>query len=351
MPKTSLTEKLVHSKRDAGGTIAKNRLTFQVSYGIHLIMEFFNTDSVIFIDYFEDIAILNSPDNPDTIRLYQIKTTDKIQPLYLTAVISEKWVQKLYANAQQYGEHFEEGHLVCNDDIISEQTKAFVNLKNCLKDPLNAVICDKLKSVIAKDLKIAENDVDLEKFYLIRTHLSTMNHKSEVEHNFETFLLNEREDIQVTMARTIYKSLYEILDVQFNREYPTQATDLTEIIKNKGIKISDANGIVKTAVRRQVPQKDKIFDYFKVTSLKDRQKLGTAYARVKGDMYESDNTFSVLKDRINDCIKKNEEVDIEKILDKVYSEISKVNNCPEPYKEENFLRLLIMILIIQYGCE
>jgi hypothetical protein len=349
MTKTSLTEKLVHSKRDAGGTIAKNRLTFQISYGIQLIMEFFSTDSVLLMDYFEDIAVLNNPDNPDAIKLYQIKTNNASRPLSLTAVISDRWVQKLYENATQFGEHLEEGQLVCNDDIMNEKTTAFVNRKNCLKDLENAAIADKLKRAIANDLKIAEDAVDLSKFFVVRTYLSTLNHKSDVEHEFETFLQKSHEDIQVVMARIIYRNLYDILDNKFNREMSTKNTDLAEIIKNKGVKISEISEDIKDAVKMQVPQKDEIFRFFNITVLKERQKLATAYTNLKIDMHKKDKVFLQFKKRVCDCIENNSQYSQHVIIEMVYSELSIAKDTPLPYKEESYLRLLIMIMVMKYG--
>ncbi len=41
---------------------------------MQLIMEFYSLDFLVLMDYIEDIAVIDNPDNPSSIHLYQIKT-------------------------------------------------------------------------------------------------------------------------------------------------------------------------------------------------------------------------------------------------------------------------------------
>ena len=77
------------------GSRTKNRLTIQISYAIQLIMELYTTDYLILMDYIEDVSVIENPDDPTSIHLYQVKTKSADQQYQLSTVISEEWYQSL----------------------------------------------------------------------------------------------------------------------------------------------------------------------------------------------------------------------------------------------------------------
>jgi hypothetical protein len=344
----SLSKKITECEREIAGSIAKNRLSFQISYGMKLIMDFYDADYVILMDYIEDIAVLNSLEHPESIKLYQIKTKNTARQLTLTTVISEKWLNKLYKSAIQFGEFFVEGELVCNEDIVHSGANAFSNAKNCLDSTTVAAACQ-IKKAIADDLGIAENEVDLSKFYITRTQLTTANHKNEVEHEFETFLLSKKADIQVDMARAIYKCLYNILDDRFNQELSEKATDIDEIIKKKGVSSIEIDALLDDAIGMQLPNIEQIFTFFHIDDLRECRRLSGKYATLKKDMRANLKTFSELRKRIFECIEANISVGKKtELVNIIYLELSQADDFPVPYKEENYLKLLIMVMTIKY---
>lgn len=231
----SLSKKIIETERDNSGSMAKNRLSFQISYVVKLIMDFYGSDFILLMDYIEDIAVITNPENPDSIRLYQVKTKGGVGNLTLHYVIQDKWFQKLYKNAMQYGEHLLEGNLVCNADIIEDSKILFSNEKNILTDSSNSDVASKLIKAIAEDQKVSEGEIDLAKFFVIRSEISTKSHKEDIMGKFETFLLSKKPDIQVDMARAVYNTIYTLLDEQLNCELSGSNTDMSEIIRKKGV--------------------------------------------------------------------------------------------------------------------
>lgn len=105
----SLSDIISGTHKEIAGSRTKNRLTVQISYAIQLIMEFYSTDFLIMMDYIEDVSVISDPDAPSAIHLYQVKTKSSDKQYLMSAVIGDKWFQKLYANAQKYGEHVSAG--------------------------------------------------------------------------------------------------------------------------------------------------------------------------------------------------------------------------------------------------
>lgn len=108
---------------------------------------------------------------------------------------------------------------------VSDDLSSFVLIKNVKK----------IRSAIAADQEINEDEVDLSKFFFVRSTLSTKGHKEEVEHQFQNFLFEQDADLQVATVKSIYSLLYDELDKKFNQEISEACTDIKEIFETKGL--------------------------------------------------------------------------------------------------------------------
>ena len=196
-----LSDIISSTNKEIAGSRTKNRLTVQISYAIQLIMEFYSTDFLIMMDYIEDVSIISDPETPSSIHLYQVKTKSSDKQYLLSAVIGDKWFQKLYKNAQKYGEYLGSASVVCNTDIVTsfskQNSEVFANAKTVLDDKAIQGNINKIRKAIADDQKVDEADIDLSKFYFVRSTLSTKGHKEEAEHQFQNFLFKQDGDLQV----------------------------------------------------------------------------------------------------------------------------------------------------------
>ncbi|MFR1123046.1 MAG: dsDNA nuclease domain-containing protein [[Clostridium] symbiosum] len=120
----SLDGIIANTNKEIAGSRTKNRLTVQISYAIQLIMDFYPTDFLIMMDYIEDVAVISDPTQPSAIHLYQVKTKSSDKQYMLSAVIRDKWFQKLYANAQKYEHYLGSASIVCNTDIVTSLTQS-----------------------------------------------------------------------------------------------------------------------------------------------------------------------------------------------------------------------------------
>lgn len=347
----SLEDMISESHKEIAGSRTKNRLTVQVSYAIQLIMDFYSTDFLVMMDYIEDVSIICNPDNPSEIHLYQVKTKSSDKQYSLSAIIKDEWYQKLYNNAKKYQGFIGSASVVCNTDVIHNQETVFPNKKTLLDEKSIQDNVNKIRKAIAKAQKVKEEDVDLSKFYFIRSSLSTKGHKEEVEHEFEDFLLNRDPDLQVATAKSIYKLLYNELDDKFKNEIDERCTDIQEIFGQKGVKSQDIKNIISCGLAIQIPTLDKLFTDFNISSVSERRKCASQYSRIKIDMYSDMATFVKTK---QDILKLIEQIngtgieDMPSILSAVYDQAEQESLISMAYADEYYLKVLIMILIHRY---
>lgn len=347
----SLKERIELNKNEIAGSRTKNRLTVQISYAMQLIMEYYSMDYVILMDYIEDVAIIENPNDPSGLRLYQVKTKSTDKQYALTTVIKDEWFQKLYRNALKYEGYVNEAAVVCNTDIVYKQENVFANKKASLSDMKEDPNVKKIVKAIAKDLNISEQEVDLSKFFFIKSNLSTKGHKDEVEYQFENFLLKEDSNLQVATARAIFKTIYDELDYKFNWELDENCSDVTEILKMKGVNSTDINNAISTGLAIQLPDAKILFDIFDIKSVKDIREYRQRYSQIKMDMFPKKevliNTRKTIILLIEESIAKGVEEFPELLID-VYDKCKNEDCIPIAYSEEYYLKLLVMLLIYKY---
>ena len=348
----SLLALIESNEKEIYGSRAKNRLTVQISYAIQLIMEFFSYEYIVLMDYIEDVSIICDPADPSKIHMYQIKTKTPGKTYKLTTVLEEKWFEKLYANALKYGKYVASASLVCNTDIEVSGKSIFPNEQTLLSDPTIQKNIEKIRNAIANDQGIPPVDVDLSKFCFIRSQLSTQGHKDEVEHSFSDFLYEKDPNLQVATVKAIYQFLYGELDARFNCEIDNNCTDANEILVRKGLSSSKVNEIISCGLNIQLPDLDKLFSVFKITSISERRKLAASASKLKMDMHSNLSVFIELKKVIYQMICSNNESGIDSIpelYDVVYHAAFDSDDISNVYKEEHFLKLLIMNMIYKYS--
>lgn len=347
----SLENMITDSHKEIAGSRSKNRLTVQISYAIQLIMEFYSTDFLVMMDYIEDVSVIQDPINPSEIHLYQVKTKSSEKQYLLSTVIKDEWFQKLYSNALKYQNYVASAAVVCNTDVVNSGSEVFPNKKTSLDEASIQNNIKKIRSAIAKNQGIQEDDVQLSKYYFIRSTLSTKGHKEEVEYEFENFLLKQDPDLQVATAKSVYRLLYDQLDEKFNNEINEDCTDLQEIYSEKGIDGQSIKDMIACGLAIQIPSLDKLLLDYSISAVSEKRKYVSHYAQIKMDMYSNMSLFIEMKKALFAYIVETNQdgiEDMQGILSVVYEKACSSNLIPESYSEEHYLKLLIMILIYRY---
>ena len=241
--------------------------------------------------------------------------------------------------------------MVCNTDVVVKQDIVFPNAKTSLNEESIQDNINKIRKAIAKAQNIKEEDVDLSKFYFIRSSLSTKGHKEEVEHEFENFLLDKDPNLQVATVKSIYKLLYNELDDKFKNEIDEKCTDIEEIFKQKGVKSQDIKSVISCGLAIQIPTLDKLYTDFNILSVSERRKCVSQYSQIKMDMYSDTAAFVKTKQALSKLIEKVNESgvdDMPNILSDVYDQAKSEDIVSMAYADEYYLKVLIMILIHRY---
>ena len=347
----SLESIISSTHKEIAGSRTKNRLTVQISYAIHLIMDFYSTDFLVMMDYIEDISVISNPENPDSIHLYQVKTKSSDKQYLLSTVINDEWFQKLYANAQKYGSHLGSASVVCNTDIVFKGSEVFHNTKSELDNATIQSIVKKIRKAIAKDQGIDEKDVDLSKFYFVRSTLSTKGHKEEAEYKFQEFLLSQSPELQIAAAKSIYKLLYDELDKKFNNEISESCSDIQEIFTKKGLHSQDIKSLIACGLAVQIPELDKLYSEFSITSVQAKIKYSAAYRQIKMDMFSDSYAFVNLKRKASNLIAEAcaEGIDsMPLLLEEVFRKLIADEEIPSVYIDEHYLKMVVMVLAYKY---
>ena len=349
----SLIELVQLNRKEIAGSRAKNRLTIQISYAIELIMDFFSADYIILMDYIEDISVICDPAESAKIHLYQIKTKAADKTYKLSTVISDKWFEKLYANALKYGEHVGSVSLVCNTDIEdSNNNYVFPNERTYLTDPVVQENIRRIKNAIARALGISPEEVDLSKYCFVRSRLSTAGHKGEIEHAFSNFLYAQSPNLQIATAKAIFKLIYDELDDRFNYELDENCSDINEIFVKKGLTSNNINEILKCGLDIQLPELERLFSDFNISSVAECRRIADSVSRLTRDMHSNLSIFIELKKVLYGIISNINQGGVDNMPDlykAVYHSAIDSNDISPIFKDEYYIKLLIMNMIYKYS--
>jgi hypothetical protein len=185
----------------------------------------------------------------------------------------------------------------------------------------------------------------------VRTSLSTKGHKEEAEHKFQAFLFAQDPDLQVATAKSIFSFLYDKLDAKFNNEISEVCTDTAEIYDKKGFTSKEIKDLISCGLSIQIPTKEQLFSEFIIKSIQAKRKYSSSYGRIKIDMYSDSKSFLNLKKTISSTIVSTCSAGVDELptlLDEVYARISIDEDIPIAYRDEHYLKMLIMILAFKY---
>lgn len=342
----SLKQEIEKSHKEIYGSRSKNRLSLQISYAIELIIEFYKLDFLILMDYIEDVSVIENPNDPSKIHMYQVKSKKAGSNFTFASIIKDEWFQKLYSNGLKYSDYIETANIVCNADILDGKNSILINEQTSVSDDIQLKNINKIKEAIAKYNHIAISDVDLSSYYFIKTELSTKNHKQDVTYKFESFLNDLSSDVQIETARALFNIIYGKLDDVFNNELNEDCNNANEIFLKKGLNSKEIKEIINCGLVIQLPDIDKIFGDFSITSIIEKRIYSKIYRSIKRDMLKDDSIYKKLL--INICSLINTAInygidDSIKIRDYVIENIK----TPVIY-DESYVHLLTMILIYKY---
>ena len=225
------------------GSMAYNRLDMQVSQCLHMAIELYpNLNYLLVLDHYDDIALFDNDVTPQSVSYYQMKSSE--DSISIDTAISEAWIAKMYEQLSNPEWLIKELGLITNcplkvtvkfkgDDgkTHSEETK--YSAERTPFEKFNSLTVQKIKNDIAERKGISAEDVDLSKFFHMRTTLSIPKHREIVEQEMSAFLQKEYPRITVESVKTIFAAMLDLLTKR--QEYELLPSDASFVaVRKKG---------------------------------------------------------------------------------------------------------------------
>ena len=336
------------------GSLAYNRFEMQVSQTLHMAIELYaNLNYLLVLDHYDDITLFDDDVSPETVSYYQMKTSE--DSISIDTAISEDWVAKLYEQLNDPEWVVKELGLITNCPLkVSVKTKDVDGKQHseekkytAEKTPFlsfNPIMVNKIKADIAKRKGISVDDVDLSKFFHMRTTLSIPKHREIVEQEMSSFLQRKYSRITVESAKTVFGAMMDLLSRRQSYEALGKDASFVEVRQKKGISKSDFSRIIEESIYISIPTFQEIEGWMGYSEA-EKPNAALEYTKILPDVHGKSESFSVLYRQVRGACQsnpKNDEEAIKDYCDRVYGLLPGKN----PIYNKTYVGILVASMLI-----
>lgn len=338
--------------KDMSGSIAKNRLTIQLSFAIQLIVDLYSVEEfTIFMDCIEDIAVKTVDNEQEKLFMYQVKTK-KNGEFSLNYIINQKWFEKLYKHTNEFIGVDYEMALVSNVDVKegqiifpNERTKIDEEIVEKKDAKENEKRLYRIKKCISDNERIPIEEVDLSRFYFIKSNLHCDTHKEQALKKFEEFIIGIDKNAELIKTKAFFTALYDTLDSRFNNEINPETTDIVEIVRKKGYTKGEFKDSLTAYLNESIPKNSELYSLLNITSIAEQKEIAAQRPQFLMDLTKRDEPFKILWDEVLDYIRNNDtQTLIKNSVDFVYQnkKISPI------YKNQGYIKFATAFIYYKY---
>lgn len=336
------------------GSLAYNRFEMQISQALHMAIELYpNLNYLLVLDHYDDITLFDDDVLPETVSYYQMKTSE--DSISIDTAISEDWIAKLYEQLSNPEWFVKELGLITNcplrvsvnfkdvDGKRHTEKKTYIAERTSFES-FNPRMVEKIKGDIAKKNGISVENVDLSKFFHIRTTLSISRHRDIVEQEMSSFLQKQYPRITVESAKTVFGAMMELLTRCQSYEALDKNALFTEVRKKKGVSKSDFSRIIEESMYIDVPPFQEI-DTCMGYSNDKKMKAALEYTKLLSDVQRKEESFSALYRQIRCACKEKLREDEEPArgyCDRIYNTLPIKN----PIYSKTYIDVLVVSILI-----
>lgn len=286
--------------KDMSGSIAKNRLTIQLSFAIKLIVDLYSVeDYTVFIDCIEDIAVKKVNNGTEELLLYQVKTKSSGE-LALSYIINQKWFEKLYKHTHEFSGLNYEIALVSNVDVKdgqiifpNERTRIIEDIVEKANTEEDKKRLYRIKKCISDNEKIPIEKVDLSRFYFIKSNLHCDTHKEQALKIFEDFIVSIDRNAELMKTKAFFTALYDTLDSRFNNEINPETTDFDEIVREKGYTKNEFKQSLTAYLNESIPKNSELYTLLGIISIAEQREMAEQRPQFLMDLTKRDEPFKI----------------------------------------------------------
>ena len=269
------------------GSRTFNRLDIQISQALHFAIELYDSlDYLLVLDYEDDITLYDDLSSSNIVSYYQLKTQE--DSISISTALTKSWISKLYNHLNKPDLIIKELALVTNcpvrltnRSLVTDERTAFLSF--------NEQTIDAIKKDISEKHSIPINDVDLSKFYHMKTTLSIDSHRKLVEQETSDFLFARFPYIKVETIKTIFAAVIGTLGKKQSYEHLPDETCIKNLHQKKGFSKDDFAKIIDYSIKINIPEFNEIQRFLKGPV--DQRDIALAYTLILGDSQQNSKTF------------------------------------------------------------
>lgn len=259
MTTTSLTA-VLHSTapREISGSLTVGRYGYQTNVGILKLIDLMEKGQAfcLVFDYFDDLAVLDHAEQPQTIRLYQIKTKDtgewSMASLckFVGKTKPRSIIARMYAHAESFGSFLEETGFIGNApyaiDLTCGGTSTGSHHRIGTAD-MHADEQSKATAAVVKEYPSAALAAWMPKLVLIRAPLGVHNHEATIKGLLNDYFVRAGIAGDIGLS-AIYETLHA--NVAEKMGFAQQGLPTSELIDRKSLSRSDVEELLRRAANR-----------------------------------------------------------------------------------------------------
>ena len=244
--------------REISGSLTVGRYGYQTNIGILKLIELMESGQkfCLVFDYFDDLAVLDHAEQPQTICLYQIKTKDtgewSMASLckFAGKTKPRSFIARMYSHAEAFGSFVEEtgfiGNAPCKIDLSSGGSSSGAHHRIAAAD-MHAD--EQLKAIVAvtKEYPGVDAAAWIPKLVLIRAPLGVHNHEPAIKGLLNDYFVRIGIAGDVALS-AIYETLHSSIAGKMG--FAQQGLPTSELIDRKSLARADVEELLHRAANR-----------------------------------------------------------------------------------------------------
>ncbi len=232
-----------NNEGDNAGSLAYNRLDFQISQAMLLAVEWESfEDFTIVMDFYEDVAIFEGAQGK--ISMFQIKTNE--ESFSFSHILRQKWFKKLCNHMVTYAHRVKELSLITNCPIKLVNNEIRKDKKTYVTKVLSGDSLQALLENVGNKGAFSKEQLDNVLTHR-KTPLGIDNHDKVAEKIFADYLQGRYSSIEIRLANAISATVRDLLSTAQKKENVSTDTAEDLVLQQKGVTKGMINRVIEGA--------------------------------------------------------------------------------------------------------
>ncbi|WP_299779703.1 dsDNA nuclease domain-containing protein [uncultured Formosa sp.] len=231
--------------RENSGSISSNRFDYQKDWAICKLIELSKQkDFLLAFEFYEDIIVFDSSENPKTIDFFQIKTKGKGKHSISTLLKKNKGssiLGKLFNNKINFEKETNSLSIISNCDYkIELKNKNFVGIKICCNE-VDKNEAKRIAEDLSSELSITWLNEYFDILFFEKSNLTIEHHSDLTQQKLNKFIENKFIDLKYNPSLA-YTTIFD--EVKRKNNFEKSLNTFDELVKYKSFSKSDFDKII-----------------------------------------------------------------------------------------------------------